>query len=289
VNKVATSENNEFGPIIGMMMAIMMLAMFTQLFGCAPAAKLSGHVRDSEGNPVDEAQLNINGLTYTTIADGYYEFTGLTPGTFSLEVVNAEDLGFEPKPSMSVNPTAGDNIKDIILTVPTTGANLVGVVRHYTTLDLMEEVSIILNGQETTTNIYGLYSFHDVEPGDYTLTVSKDGFDTKVIDVTLALGDNTLDIILVPEGLPVAEFEVSDLSITPAEVSVGGTVEISALVTNIGDAAGTHTVNCNITPATFTPLEVVPAAVVIPWSDIINVVVLVVFMKVVVGMVSEAR
>lgn len=289
MNDVATSEDNELGPILGMMMAIIMLAMFAQLVAGAPAAKLSGHVRDTEGNPVDEAQLGINGLTYTTIADGYYEFTGLTPGILNLEVVNAEDLGFEPKPSMSVNLTAGDNVKDIILTAPTTGANLVGVVRHYTTLDLMEEVSIILNGYETTTNIYGLYSFHGIEPGDYTLTISKDGFNTKTIGVTLAAGDNTLDVILVPEGIPAAEFEVSDLSITPAIVNVGDSVEISVLVTNIGGAAGTGTITCDVTPDTFTPMAVVPVQIDIEYilNMLIPVMILATAMKMMINAVSE--
>lgn len=290
MSEVTTTEDFGIGPIIGVMMALMMVAM---LSSCLPPAveiaNLTGHVRDTEGDPVDGAQLSLNGLTYTTVADGYYEFTNLTPGTLSLEVTNAEDLGYELKPPISVSLDAGDNVKDIVLTVPTTKSNLVGVVRHYTTLDLMDGVAITLNSQETTTNEFGLYSLHDIEPGDYTLTASKDGFNIKTIDVALVAGDNTLDIVLVPEDLPVAEFEVSDLSITPAEVNVGETAEISALVTNTGDAAGIYTVNCDITPTTFAPLEVVPAAIVIPWSSIINMVVLVVFMKVAAKMVGEAR
>jgi len=290
VNDVATTEDFELGPIIGMMMAVMMAAMMMAILPqpvVAETAGLSGHVRDSESNLVDGAQLSLNGLTYTTVADGYYEFTNLTPGTLNLGVVNAEDLGYEYKPPMSVDIVAGDNVKDIVLTAPTTKSNLVGVVRHYTTLNLMDGVAITLNGHETTTNEFGLYSLHDIEPGSYTLTVSKDEFNTKAIDVTLAAGDNTLDIVLVPENLPVAEFEVSDLSITPTEVNVGETVEISAVVTNTGNATGTYTVNCDITPTTFTPLEVVPV-IGIPWSSIINMVVLVVFMKVAAKMVSEA-
>lgn len=292
VNEVATSDDLDIGPIMGMMLAIMMLAMFTQMFTQTVAgeqtAKLSGHVRDTAGNPVDGAQLSLNGLTYTTVADGYYGFVDFTPGTLSLEVANAEDLGYEYKPPMSVDIAAGDNIKDIILTAPTTKSNLVGVVRHYTTLNLMDGVAITLNSHETTTSIYGLYSFHDVEPGDYTFTVSKDGFNTKTVDVTLAVGDNTLDVILVPEDLPVAEFVISDLSITPTAVNVGETVEISALVTNTGSATGTCTVNCDITPATFPPLEAVPAAIVIPWGGIINMMILMMFMSIVMNMMREA-
>jgi len=285
MNNVATTKDFEIGPIIGVMMAAMLLAMFAQP-AVAETANLGGYVRDAEGNPVDGAQLSINGLTYTTITDGYYEFTSLTPGDLSLEVVNAEDLGYELKPPTGVSLAVGDNVKDIVLTVPTTKANLVGVVRHYTTLDLMDGVAITLSSHETTTNIYGLYSFHDVEPGDYTLTVSKDGFNTKTIDVTLDAGDNTLDVILVPEDFSVADFELSDLIITPTTINVGDIVEISALVTNVGDAAGEYTLSCNITPTTFTPLEVVPV-IAIPWGDIINMMMLMLFMGMVVRMIGE--
>lgn len=285
MSSVATTEDFELGPIMGMMMAVMMAAMMMAILPqpvVAETANLSGHIRDTEGDPVDGAQLSLNSLLYTTGSNGYYEFTDLTLGVLSLVVVNAEDLGYEYKPPISVNLAAGDNVKDIILTTPIaeTKANLVGVVRHYTTLDLMDGVAITLNSHEATTNVYGLYSFHDVEPGDYTLTVSKSGFNTKTIDVTLVAGDNTLDIMLVPEGIPAAEFEVSDLIIIPAEVNVGEAVEISAMVTNTGDAAGTYTAGCDITPATYTPLEVIPVA--IPWETIISMMMLTMFMSIVV-------
>lgn len=290
MNNVATpeSENNELGPILGVMLGLLMLVMLTQLVA-AETASLSGHVRDSEGDPIDGVQLSLNGLTYTTVADGYYEFAGLTPGILSLEVVNVEDLGFEPKPSMSISLAAGDNVKDVILTVPTTKANLVGVVRHYTTLDLIEGVAVTLNGHETTTNIYGLYSFHGIEPGDYALTVSKDGFNIKAIGLTLAAGDNTLDVMLVPEGTPVAEFEVSDLSIIPATVNVGDSVEISVLVTNTGDNAGTGTITCDVTPDTFTPMAVVPVQIDIEYilNMMISVMILATVMKMMTNAISE--
>lgn len=51
-------------------------------------------------------------------------------------------------------------------------------------------------------------------------------------------------VVALPGG---PEFVVSDLHITPAEVYIGETVTISVLVTNIGEAAGTYEVNCEVT------------------------------------------
>lgn len=46
---------------------------------------------------------------------------------------------------------------------------------------------------------------------------------------------------------PGAEFKVSDLVISPAEVNPGQPVTISCLVTNIGSEAGSYTVVCEVT------------------------------------------
>lgn len=165
-------------------------------------------------------------------------------------------------------------------------ASLIGQVVDADTALPIGGVAVTLNAHETTTNIYGSYSFHDIDPGDYVLTASKDGFNTKTINVTLVAGDNTLDIILVPEVIPAAEFEVSDLGVSPTIVNVGEAVEIGGTVTNIGTAVGIYTVNCDVTPSTFTPLEIAPA--VIPWGGIVNMMVLMMFMSVVMNMMREA-
>ena len=47
--------------------------------------------------------------------------------------------------------------------------------------------------------------------------------------------------------LPAAEFVVSDLVISPAEVYVGEPVTISCLVTNVGGIRGTKTITLEVT------------------------------------------
>ena len=275
-----TKDLDIIGPIVGIMLIALLISMLAPSEEEPEEARLKGYVRNTKGDPISGVELKIGEAGYTTSDDGYYEFTDLTPGTVILEVVNAEDLGYEYKPPISVNLTAGDNVKDIVLTTPAleTKANLCGVVRNYTTLDLIGGVVITLNSHETTTNIYGLYSFHNIEPGDYTLTVSKSGFDTKTINITLVAGDNTQDIMLVPEGVPAAEFEVSDLTIDPTQVSVGEQVNIGVSVTNVGDAEGTYTVNCDISPSTYTIMEVAPA-ITIPLDAILNTMIIVMLMS----------
>jgi hypothetical protein len=278
------------GPIMGVMMAMVMMTMFTQPAAGAQTANLSGYVRDTSGNPISDIQVTFGGLLSTTGTDGKYGFTGLTPGTYTLTIVNATDLGYEDKSPVSVTVAACDNTKDIVLTTPASPAkaNLVGVIRDYSTLGLLNGVGVTLDDHSTTTNASGIFSFSDADPGAYTLAVTMDGYNMKYVDVTLLVGDNTVDVMLIPIGTSAADFEVRNLIITRQLVSVGEEVRIIVTVNNRGDAAGTCIVNCDITPTTFTPLEIVPTA--IDMSSIMNMVievmVLVMFMKTSVKMIS---
>jgi hypothetical protein len=58
------------------------------------------------------------------------------------------------------------------------------------------------------------------------------------------------------EPTPESGFEISDLSIDPMNVGIGEPTEISALVTNVGGSAATCTVDCEVSPTTFTTLQV---------------------------------
>jgi len=296
---VAQEKGFDMKPMIGGMMGIMLLLIAVQLVGAAPpeTANLDGHVRDSEGNPIDGALVSLDGNLYTTGTDGYYSFTGLTFGAYNLEVTNASALGYQVKPAMTVTLNiAADYVQDIVLTLPTTPekANLSGVVRNYATGALLDGVTVSLDGDVVTTNIYGIYSFSNKELGGYTLSASKDGFTTKTKSITLVAGDNSEDIYLPPAGVPTPEFEASDLTITPATVNVGEPVEIGAMINNIGDAAGTCTVGdepgsdilLTISPSTYTPAAFIPT--VMPYSDVINFAVIMMFMGMMVQMTKGA-
>ena len=62
-------------------------------------------------------------------------------------------------------------------------------------------------------------------------------------DIVLVEGNNQLNVQMTPH---MAEFVVSNLEITPTEVNVGETVYISVIVTNVGNAAGSYEVTCEV-------------------------------------------
>jgi len=278
----------DIAPIMGVMLIALMLPLFSQQ---APTqtGTLHGYVRNTSGSPVSGAEVNLDGtggLLGTTGTDGYYVFQNIAVGAHTITVINAEDLGFEYKPVVGVNIVAGDNVKDIILTSPTINANLVGVIRDSVTLSAVVGATVELNGGITTTNSLGIYGFNNVSPGSYTVTINKTGYYEKIASITLAAGDNTLDVTLVPEGVPAAEFELSDLIVDPAQVMTGGQVGISVLVSNIGDLAGTCTVNCDVTPTTFTPLAIIPVQIDIEYM--INMMITIMMLAAIMKMMTNA-
>jgi uncharacterized membrane protein len=47
------------------------------------------------------------------------------------------------------------------------------------------------NGMSATTDAEGNYSFADVAPGSYTITVVKDGYQNRTASVSVGAGDTT--------------------------------------------------------------------------------------------------
>jgi YD repeat-containing protein len=61
-----------------------------------PQFDIEGHVRDTEGNPLSGVLIEANGYTAETDNDGYYQFTNLPAGDYTL-IAELEKHNFTPK------------------------------------------------------------------------------------------------------------------------------------------------------------------------------------------------
>jgi len=83
-------------------------------------------------------------------------------------------------------------------------AKLYGKVKDATTGGGIPGATITLDSMQVTANGSGNYSFDDLEPGSYSFSVEKGGYNSMSQDITLSEGQNQLNVALVPVGVPVA-------------------------------------------------------------------------------------
>jgi len=125
---------------------------------------IGGTITDFEDNPIEGAEVTIDGNTGTTGADGTYSITGLVAGTYTVTVTHVD----------YVTSTIED--VDIVLDQTTTLdvvmnrlGGITGVVTDADIGTLIEGVVVSLYpGAETaTTDNVGVYTFSDLEPDTY--------------------------------------------------------------------------------------------------------------------------
>jgi serine-aspartate repeat-containing protein C/D/E len=188
-------------------------------FGELPPAKISGYVYEDQGNdgvrnaepPIAGVTVSLSGTddlgnavnaTTTTDANGYYEFTGLRPGTYAVtELQPANYLDGKD----TAGSTGGSVSNDLISAIPLAAgehsqennfgelppAKLSGYVYEDQGNDGVRNaeppiagVTITLSGVDdlgnavnatTTTDANGYYEFTDLRPGTYAVTETQPG------------------------------------------------------------------------------------------------------------------
>lgn len=149
-----------------------------------PWPRLSGKVVDTDGNPLSGVSVKFNHKFFyslpsstTTKADGTYEFNRVIPGNFVITFTTPEgdskdySRAFGPGDIVGLSPTFEAP------SPPLEKIQIVGTVWDRTDGSPLGGVAITCNGISTTSDINGEYSFDNLEPKDYTLTFTKEGYD----------------------------------------------------------------------------------------------------------------
>ena len=79
-----------------------------------------------------------------------------------------------------------------------------------------------------------------------SFTVSKTAEATYSVEVNGLTSSFTVATPEIPEPPEPAEFEVSDLSVTPSEIDAGDDVSVSMTVSNVGEESGSHTIEVKV-------------------------------------------
>ncbi|MCA0987197.1 carboxypeptidase regulatory-like domain-containing protein [Guptibacillus algicola] len=181
--------------------------------------------------------------TTQTDAFGDYNFTGVTPDTYTVEFSKADFTDV----TRIVEITA-DNVTIVNLYIAPALGNLAGTVTSGGSPIDGAKVAVSNNiGQEilaTTTDAAGEYTINNVQPGHYVLTVTADGYqsqsigkdvnsnDTSVENFSLAPNPGTVEGTVTSGGSPIENATVDVIGST-------GLVVASAIT----DAAGKCVIN----------------------------------------------
>lgn len=139
----------------------------------------------------------------------------------------------------------GLNELNVQLTPIVVLARLFGTITDAGTGEPMIDVRVTLNGMEDLTDHYGDYIFYNLAPRDYTISVEKLNYQPYSAIVSIAEGDNELNVALA--FTPTMEgIEVRWMTVEPLALYVGDSLLVSAQVLNISGREGDFAIVCNI-------------------------------------------
>ena len=145
------------------------------------------------------------------------------PAAFSVSYLSVSQLEVEP----------GETVTITVLV-----ANTGGESGSYT---VVLKIDGVKEAEETVTIAAG-------ESQAVSFSVTKEEAGSYSVDVSGLTGSFTVQEEVVPPVVPPvpAAFAISNLSISPAEVDIGGSVTISVLIANTGDLTGSYEVTLKI-------------------------------------------
>jgi len=184
------------------------------------ARKMAGVVRDTIGFPIDGVEITIasSHRRALTAGNGEFRFEGIGPGTYE---VRARKLGYAPQVRTIVVDSVGGAGAFAMMPIPipllpvvssATRGGLSGVVGDTSFHPLPgAEVRVIGHSDATITDSTGAF-YIPVRPGNYTVAISQQGYDFKVIGVIVSPDSGRrVTAYLTPQSHPPSVREVHNL------------------------------------------------------------------------------
>ena len=210
-----------------MIKRILLISSILLLVSCARdivdlSGDIQGVVKDYSGALVENCRVTLSpgGMSDLTDANGVYSFESLQPGTYTLSF---SKLGYADMTEDVTLVTGEVKHVDVVLRDPSevTGA-ISGVIKDFTSGTLVSNCQVTLTpgGKSVTSSMSGTYQFTDIQPGEYSLSFKKAGYDDEKVSVTVVLGKTTpCDVLLKAK----AAFAISEESYDFGDIEVSKT------------------------------------------------------------------
>jgi hypothetical protein len=172
----------------------------------APIGHIAGTAEDAAtGDPLEGVQVSAGGYSDVTDANGHYNITNVPTGT---HIVTASKSGFQTSTETDVNVIARQTttLDFVLTTLPTTGT-VTGTVTDANGTPT-EGVNVTISGHSDITDGNGQYTIADVPAGTYTVTASKDGYETySNSNVVVTAGQTTtLSFRIIPKPQDITQY-----------------------------------------------------------------------------------
>ena len=169
------------------------------------AATITGRVTDAKrGNPISGATVRADSGQATTNYAGYFSLS-VKAGTYTLTL---SKQGYQAS-TTQVKVDPGEN-QSVVFTLTESTATITGRVTDAETGDPVSGATITAGSEQTTTDSGGSFSL-GVDATSYTLTVSKQGYQTSTpLRVTVGPGETQNVIITLTKSTATINGRVTD-------------------------------------------------------------------------------
>ncbi|MEM2922309.1 MAG: carboxypeptidase-like regulatory domain-containing protein [Candidatus Bathyarchaeia archaeon] len=150
--------------------------------------RISGHVYSLGGATLKGAKVVCNGVETTTLADGFYVITGITPGTY---VVRVSLQGFQSI-GKNISLQEEETVLDFYLPEAKGTAKIHGHVYNESKKPLTHGTIILVlpvTNKYTQIDAEGHYEFRDLPADTYTIATSIPGYEDCTAVLTVAEGE----------------------------------------------------------------------------------------------------
>ncbi|MDF9745116.1 carboxypeptidase regulatory-like domain-containing protein [Natrinema salsiterrestre] len=191
---------------------------------------VEGTVTDADGEPIADATVTVGDRQTTTDENGTYSLE-LEPGEYTL-AVSAD--GYEDASETVTVEAAATTTADVTLDAEPSDGTLDGTVTDADG-EPIADATVSVGDQQTTTDENGSYSL-ELEAGEYTLTVSAEGYEDASEDVAIEADETTTVDVTLTETAPEPDADVIvDADVDEENVAVGETVTVDTDIESATD------------------------------------------------------
>jgi Tol biopolymer transport system component len=156
-------------------------------------------VRDSQGMVLNGAMVEINGATYTTDSAGQISVDAIQAGSYTVRGILD---GYEPVAKDIQLQRADKPIIALALNkLPDVTYGVRGIIQDIIGSQPIVDAQVTLLARSQRTNPSGEFTFSKLAPGEYTIRITRAGFDDREQVITIKDADLVLPVTsLVPSG-----------------------------------------------------------------------------------------